>query len=386
MYPLQRRYIEAAHASVIKDKVFINIEDDFIHCDNQNVPKSILQFVYWLGKIFEFNTLVLALRCYKKVVTCLLNGKKQLTICENTISVEGIKSHLAKRYKTANPNRMATNKLSILILIYDQLIFNEKIKQLRKKYDEAIDTIVIFNGRVSPENLADKLWIGPVEYVEQGFGEAFYYGGYLPVSKKRWECEFQNIVASVSPIKKRPAPKKVVLFLTSPYEFMFADEDFHPSTGDFQSQYEVLKTFVKICDELNLTALVKFHPRNPRANFLNDHSLEKFTFDFVETNANAADLIEISDVVVLSSSSLAIDSALANKPNCHCLPAFYENASISHPAKDETALRNFMTSPFILETASIRANILRERFEQSASGLDEKPSFTRYIKKLILGH
>jgi len=386
IYPPQRRYIELAYNNETKSKKFINIENYFIHCDNQNVPETILKFVCWLGKCFELGKLILACRCYTKVVRCLRSGEKQIIVHDNLFSVEGMLSHLAKRYKTANRNKLAANKLSILVLIYDQLVFNKKIKCLQNKYNEVSDTLVIFNGRVSPENLADKLWKGKVKYVEQGFWEPIYYNYAPPVSKKRWSSELANLSQPLVSVKSVPSPKNVVLFLTSPYEFMFADEDFKPSVGDFQSQYDVIKTYVKICEEMELVALVKFHPRNPRANFLTDHMKSEFPFEFVETKAEATDVIRDNDLIVLSSSSLAIDAALARKPNCHCLPAFYEKAMISQPTKNEIMLRRFMENPFFDRGAANRAKTLRKRFQQSSMLLDEKASMMRYVKKFILGH
>ena len=167
---------------------------------------------------------------------------------------------------------------------------------------------------------------------------------------------------------------------------MFADEDFQPYLGDFQSQYEILESYVDICYNLKLTPLVKFHPRNPKKVFLQDHSKENFSFKFVETFDDANTLIEASDLIVFSSSSLAIDAALINKPSCHCLPAFYEKASISFPTKNECSLRDFINSPFYLEGTNKRALILQKGFAASASLLEEKSFLTRFLKRVALGH
>ncbi len=385
MYCFQRRYMDAAYREESEDKVFVDLQNCFIHCDNQNVPKSFIKAIVWFFKTLNITLLIPAIKHHKKIVTCIKQKKSKHYIDNKIISIEGMVSHLAKRHKSSNLNKLAEKKLDIFILTYDQLVFNNKFELIKNRFNERLDTFVVFNGRVSPERLIQNLWNGKIKYVEQGFREKYYYGDLSPVSKKRWDYELRSLRIQSLKKKRIPRPKKVILFLTSPYEFMFADRDYQSSVGNFQSQYAVLEAYVNICNELKLTPLVKFHPRNPRKMFLQDHSKDNFSFEFVETNVDAEFLIKESDVVVLSSSSLAIKCASLKKPSCYGLTAFYENASVSVATKNKASLRDFLRYPYLLEGAEKRAEFLEKGFAKTAP-LDKKISISRYLKRIAIGH
>ena len=167
---------------------------------------------------------------------------------------------------------------------------------------------------------------------------------------------------------------------------MFADKDYKSKEHEFQDQYEILKSYVKICNVKNLTPLVKFHPRNPKNQFLKDHYINDFDFEFTETKADAGDLIKNCELVVVSSSSLAIDTALSEKPCCHCLTAFYESANICASAKDEHQLEKFIDAPYVFEDANLRAATIAERLKFSGEAIKDKKSVYRYFKRFLLGH
>ena len=386
MYPLQRRYMETAHRDEKEKKIWLDWERFFFHCDSQNIPSSIFDTIIWLFGLIKLEIILLAIKYQKSIINSLLNKEEILVLEDYTISIQAMVSHLAKRHRSANRVELAKNKFDILILTCDQLVLNKKFQYIKESFDEKTDTVVVFNGRVSPESLISKLWRGRIKYVEQGFHQEFYYDALPPVSKRRWDNEFYNLKFDAPIAQNFPRPKNVILFLTSPYEFMFADNDFQPQAGCFQSQYEVLLAYVEICQDLNIKPMVKFHPRNPKEMFLLDHGISKFPFDFVETAEDASYLIKTSDLVVLSSSSLAIDAAVLEVPNCHCLSSFYEGSGISFATKEKEALRTFMKHPLLVKDAKNRGVLLQKGFEASASLYESGPSISRYLKRAVLGH
>lgn len=385
LYSLQRRYLVAAFNGEKKDKIWIDIGRKFIHCDHQNVPSSIFLLFPWLITFIKPRIIMFVIKNCQKIVKSIINEEDYIIIDQYIISTDCIVSHLAKRLKSSNRQHLASYRLSLVLLLYDQLIFNRELQALRKRFNPETDTVVLFNGRVSPEGLIRHLWTGEIRYVEQGFQQKFYYDAELPVSKLRWDNEFKQIGSSNTTQRKCPKPNSIILFLTSPYEYIFA-HGFKPIHGLYQNQYDILKSYVAICRELNLNPLVKFHPANPKENFLLDHNKEAFSFEFDETVDNALNLIAASDLVVLSSSSLAIDSAILGKPSCHCLPAFYEKASISIPTKDKSALREFIKNPLLIHGAQKRGLLLQNGFAASAFQEDGHRSLNRYVKRAVLGH
>lgn len=378
--------MEAAYKAEPDDKVFVNIENSFFHCDNQNIPRYFFELIYWVYKLINIKLLVFAFKIRKTVIEKMINGHELVEFGDYVISLDAMISHLAKRHKSANLDILASYRLDILILIYDQLIFNKEIKTIKKKFCDHIDKIVVFNGRVSPERLINYLWNGEKRFVEQGIFQPNYYGDLPPVSKKRWDKELVKLGVPKPKKIACPSPKKAILFLTSPYEYQFADKDYRPRLKDFQNQYEVLISYVKICKELEIIPLIKFHPRNPKKNFLEDHCKKCFPVKFNETHRDAEKLIEDSDLIVLSTSTLAVNSALKQKPNCHCLPALYEKAAISHATKNEAELRKYMKNSFVFKDADKHALLLHGAFKELASSLMDKPTFTRYLKRALLGH
>ena len=386
IHQLQDGYLMAAYKNEKSDKVLVNKQLSFFHCDNQNIPQSFFTLLCWLAIATNFRRIFAAINQIKKVQLAIIENSEFVWCGSNIISIQSIISHLAKRRKTANNIQISKRKLDLLILIIDQLRMNELITEVKRSYNEKEDTVVIFNGRVSPERLATVLWSGKINFVEQGFNESYYYSEIPPVSKRRWDNEFKLSNKGKVKSVKVGRPQSAILFLTSPYEYMFADKDFQGRSKDFQNQYEVLECFIRLCEEANYKSIVKFHPRTPKEAFLADHYRDNYEFEFTETKDDANSVIKQVDLVVLSSSSLAIDAAIHGKPCCNCVPAFYEHARVCVPTKNESELKKFMNSPYLLSNAAQRAITISNSMRRASAAIKEDRNIYSSLKRVLMGH
>ena len=384
----QNRYLFAARGE--SNSKLLDWRPYFIHCDNQNVGQSpLLVILRTVPGMRRLPRLILTFQIFHSIMLGLRGEDSTVYFRGYKFDLDAMRSHLAKRLQMADMIACSRYRLSIWVLIYDQLTMNLLLRSLVSQFPDG--SPVIFNGRVSPEALVKSYFPETTYFVEQGFSDPSYFSPIKPVSKQRWDNEMLELFGSIPPRAKAvPKPQTAIFFATSPYEYCFADKDFSSQNNELESQFAMVVAFVKVASRLGISVKVKFHPRTPRKRFLEDYGQSQFPIEFTEVVDDALDLIKSTDLVVVSSSSLAIDGALFDRPVAHLSPAFYEKGYVSHPIYTEANLERFMRNPFKYEHSRQRAKILKSAMLRSAESLDEKvPVATRVfrlLKRLALGH
>ena len=384
------RLVENRLKNQSKDYVFHDWSKELIHCDNQNTGFLKFSKNKKITYRLKFNFLLQAIKIINLVRSAFPDLNIDIIKDKNYfLDVSGMRSHLGKRYKIGNLDTLSKKKISILILIYDQLIFGYFLK----KYIHIKDKVLVFNGRVSPECMV-KHYFQDVEYFEQGIDEDVYLSSVKPVSIER----FTKMVTHSSAISRQYVTNKkcdllVSIFLTSPYEYIFAGKDYLCEEGMFQNQQEALYKALIICKNYNAKVLLKFHPYAREKAFMNEYIssalISLLNENFIERVTDPANvIIEKSDIVIVSSSSVALEAAIKNKPVLNMLKAFYQDLGISEYCGNEDCIKRFFSNPFIIKGGAERALSLNKKLEtvRYDPKFKEKMNIARVFKFLILRH
>ena len=127
IHKFQDGYLKAAYKNEKSEKILLNKQFSFFHCDNQNTPQSFFKILYWLAIVIDFHRIFASIKLIKKVQLAIIDNSEYILSGNNILSIQAISSHLAKRHRTANRMQISMRKFDIFILIVDQIRMNELI-------------------------------------------------------------------------------------------------------------------------------------------------------------------------------------------------------------------------------------------------------------------
>lgn len=354
----------------------------FLHADKNNL--GILEIFYSLKALMiaikYFNIIseccYLTIKNYNKLYNLLLEtNKKTFSFNEDIIYLEAMRSTLAKRTLSSSWEKTKIIRRYAVMMLFDNLMANRICSKLKQK---KVNEYYVFNGRVMPEYVFQEQ-LSNVFLFESQSSRDIYIDKTHPVSLKRYENHFSNLTNQKTQFVSFNQ-KKCIIFLTSPYEYIYAGRGYTPKKNMFPSQEIAVDVAIRVLLEQSFKIKIKGHPNagNDQSVFLNKLSHKYKMISIV--NDDPLKLIDESDFVCVSSSSLAIDGAKRKKIVAHLSPSFYHNLGVSVYLGKKDHFESFLNNPFIYENHHKSASIIKN------SNVFEPPVKFEYtmIEKVLL--
>lgn len=326
---------------------YLDLSAAFLHADRSNL--GILQCFRSFSSLMQVLKLLPCFLTSLKVVRANFpticasfydSAESELQLGGYAFYLQGMRSTLAKRLKITIWRRSKIERKYLWMMCFDNVMAHFVIKKYElNKYSR----VCIFNGRVIPEFAFRKILENTLFFEFGGSGRT-YVGDLPPVSLARFTREFP----SVNPSKLVPAVTPIetaTIFLTSDYEYTFAGDGYLPEEGCFQSQASAVEAAIKVLGDLKVPTKIKAHPAagQEQAAFVSQ-LVDEYPFLQVTTE-QALTLISASSVVIVSSSSVAVEAATMGKAVIHMMPAFYQNLGVSIYIGNILELKQFFASP-----------------------------------------
>ncbi|MDB2689103.1 hypothetical protein N9Z25_06705 [Luminiphilus sp.] len=347
-----------------RDKNFrlVDISPIFIHADKSNLGiLNIFRSFTGLITFVRFLPHIIAAACFVGRHFSILAqtfheaAHQRKDINGRIFYFDGMRSTLAKRMKQTTWQGTRVERKYLWIMCFDTVMAQLAVQKLGLINCEEV---CIFNGRMVPEFVIRQA-LNNVKFFELGGADKIYFGEAPPLSVSRFTEEFPELTPGElenCDINIRLA----TIFLTSDYEYAFAGDGFEPASGCFQTQYESVETAVKCLDERGVKVRIKAHPGSGKEqhDFVEDLASRFPMLEIV--SAPADELIASSCLVLVSSSSAAVEAALAGKVVAHLMPSFYQNLGVSVYVGSKNQLERFLGSPCQYSSQKHNAKVILE--------------------------
>jgi len=289
-------------------------------------------------------------------------------------------STLSKYFSTSDISLIIKKyKYFIIKQFTGQILTNKYLTLSSNNFLESY-THLVFNGRNSVEAVIKNLATQnsrKIIYIEAGFTKKnYFYGqGIMPVSMERYAKsrvkkfvpydldflkKYCSLLTSIEPKNKKYINKKdVLVFLTSPYEYVMASKEWVPQGGDWTNQDEMIDKLYFVCRKNKLNLYIKPHPNDPENTLerLNSRFLKKPGVSLINDNITShVNLAQGFKYVLVSSSSVAVDIAMHGKAVGFTLPSYYEKSEIGSRIKTIQDLLIFFDNPSMFMKKNYQEN------------------------------